>query len=137
MGHSHGKCRPLTDKQKIVLDALMNSDVPLSAYALLDQLSEEGFRAPLQIYRALEKLTEGGYVHRLESLNAFVACRHFGCTSEEPHTVLFAICERCGRVQEEGDPSLFPTLSALAKRVDFSFNSSVIELKGHCSDCKD
>lgn len=136
MGHSHGTSRPLTDKQKIVLDALMKSDVPLSAYALLDQLRDDGFRAPLQVYRALEKLTEGDYVHRLESLNAFVACRHSGCEGDAPHTVLFAICERCGRVQEESDPSLFATLTALAKRADFSFNSSVIELKGLCADCK-
>ena len=136
MGHSHGNSRPLTDKQKIVLDALMKSDVPLSAYALLDQLRDDGFRAPLQVYRALEKLTEGDYVHRLESLNAFVACRHSGCEGDAPHTVLFAICDRCGRVQEESDPSLFATLSALAERANFSFNSSVIELKGLCSDCK-
>lgn len=136
MAHSHGNSRPLTDKQKIVLDALMKSDVPLSAYALLDQLRDDGFRAPLQVYRALEKLTEGDYVHRLESLNAFVACRHSGCDTEAPHTVLFAICERCNRVQEESDPSLFSTLSTLAERANFSFNSSVIELKGLCADCK-
>lgn len=136
MGHSHAESRQITDKQQIVLDALVKSEVPLSAYALLDQLREDGFRAPLQIYRALEKLIEAGVVHRLESLNAFVACSHTGCESETPHTVLFAICELCGGVREESDLSLYKTLSALSKRANFSLNSSVIELKGKCAECK-
>ena len=136
MGHTHGNSRPLTDKQQIVLDALLKSEVPLSAYALLDQLRDDGFRAPLQVYRALDKLMEGEHVHRLESLNAFVACRHSGCEGDGPQTVIFAICELCGRVREQSDLALHEALSALADRINFSLNSSVIELKGQCDNCK-
>jgi Fur family zinc uptake transcriptional regulator len=74
----------LTKNQSLVMGALTNSDGPLSAYTILDQLRDHGFRAPLQVYRALDKLVEFGLVHRLESLNAFVACRHPGCDGHEP-----------------------------------------------------
>ena len=63
----------LTRNQTMVMAALTKSQAPMSAYAILNQLREHGFRAPLQVYRALDKLGELGLVHRLESLNAFVA----------------------------------------------------------------
>ncbi|MCB1460156.1 MAG: transcriptional repressor, partial [Nitratireductor sp.] len=78
--HDHGDSGSdgLTRNQLLVLNALVAAGGPLSAYGILDQLREEGFRAPLQVYRALEKLVDQGKVHRLESLNAFVACSHPG-----------------------------------------------------------
>jgi len=63
-GHSH--VRPdLTKNQSLVMGALTRADGPLSAYTILDQLRDQGFRAPLQVYRALDKLVEFGMVHRL------------------------------------------------------------------------
>ncbi|MCC2690339.1 MAG: zur, partial [Rhizobiaceae bacterium] len=62
----------LTRNQQLVLARLEAASGPVSAYGLLDQLRDDGFRAPLQVYRALEGLIKGGLVHRLESLNAFV-----------------------------------------------------------------
>ena len=61
----------LTNKQALVMNLLGKTKGPLSAYAILDQLHDSGFRGPVQVYRALEKLMELGLVHRLESLNAF------------------------------------------------------------------
>ena len=46
----------LTKNQQLVLDALCGAEGPLSAYTILDQLREQGFRAPPQVYRALDKL---------------------------------------------------------------------------------
>ena len=91
----------LTKNQLCVLTRLEGAVGPLSAYTLLDQLRDDGFRAPLQVYRALDSLMKGGFVHRLESLNAFVACA-------EPHDhshrmTAFAICDICGQVSEFSD----------------------------------
>ena len=77
--NEHAADVKLTRNQQLVYDALTGADTPLSAYSLLDQLRESGFRAPLQVYRALEKLIELGQVHRLESINSFVACQHSDC----------------------------------------------------------
>ena len=67
MGKYEASNTDLTKNQKLVMGALSNANGPLSAYTILDELREHGFRAPLQVYRALEKLVELGLVHRLES----------------------------------------------------------------------
>lgn len=124
----------LTKNQSLVMGALSNADGPLSAYTILDQLRDDGFRAPLQVYRALEKLMETGMVHRLESLNAFVACRHSAC-SDDGQTV-FMICEDCGNVSEITDKTLTKRLRAMAEDAQFALKKATIELRGTCEVCR-
>ncbi|MFZ1814065.1 MAG: Fur family transcriptional regulator [Rhizobiaceae bacterium] len=124
----------LTRNQSLVMGALSRSTGPLSAYTILDQLREEGFRAPLQVYRALDKLLEFGLVHRLESLNAFVACTHPGCESHE--TIAFMICDKCGQVSEITDTTLSNHLAALARTARFAQTKTTVELRGICHHCQ-
>ena len=130
--HAHISAN-LTKNQLLVMDALTNSDGPLSAYAILDQLCDQGFRAPQQVYRALKKLVDFNMVHRLESLNAFVACRHPGC--EDHETLAFMICENCGQVSEITDNLLSKRLQHLADAAHFVLNKMTIELRGICINC--
>ncbi len=134
--HTHSTA-DLTKNQSLVMNALSDAKGPLSAYTILHELREHGFRAPLQVYRALDKLVEFGMVHRLESLNAFVACQHPSCESENKDTVLFTICEKCGDVQELVNERLVHTFTSLAKDIEFSLKESVIELRGVCANCKE
>lgn len=136
IGHDHSHVHEqadLTRNQSLVFGALSRADGPLSAYTILDQLRDEGFRAPLQVYRALDKLVETGMVHRLESLNAFVACRHPGCDSRE--TIAFTICETCGHVTELSDAALETRLGELASQDGFKVKRAVVELRGVCAGC--
>ena len=126
----------LTKNQTLVMTALSKANGPLSAYTILDELRDHGFRAPLQVYRALDKLVEFGLVHKLESLNAFVACQHPSCDGETKESVQFVICEKCGSVRELVNESLVRAVKGLAKEIDFSLRESVIELRGVCSSCK-
>ena len=123
----------LTKNQTLVFDTLSDSQEPLSAYTILDQLRDTGLRAPLQVYRALDKLMEIGKVHKLESLNAFVACQHPACQKHD--SVIFTICEKCGMVSELADDNLTEKLASLASEKQFSLTKSTIELRGQCSDC--
>ena len=136
MNRSDQTKQRLTKNQSLVMKALLRSKGPLSAYSILDELREHGFRAPLQVYRALDKLIEYGLVHRLESLNAFVACQHPSCESNGEETVLFTICEKCGSVQELANESLVNTVETLAKDIAFTLKESVIVLTGICSACR-
>jgi Fur family zinc uptake transcriptional regulator len=132
--HHHGRTPPgLTKNQSLVFGALSRAEAPLSAYTILDQLRDDGFRAPLQVYRALEKLVETGMVHRLESLNAFVACSHPDCESHE--TIAFTICETCGKVEEISDETLEPRLRQLSAESGFAVKRAVVELRGVCAGC--
>ncbi len=125
----------LTKNQSLVMTALTEAKGPLSAYTILDELRDDGFRAPLQVYRALEKLVEFGLVHRLESLNAFVACQHPSCDGRKEETILFTICETCGGVQELVKSQLSNATKSLAREIGFSPKKSTIELRGVCSKC--
>lgn len=127
----------LTKNQLNVLEKLERASGPLSAYTLLDQLREQGFRAPLQVYRALDTLVKAGLVHRLESLNAFVACA-------EPHDhghdhrhgmTAFAICDKCGQVTELSDVAIGERLEEWVGASGFVANRAVIEFRGTCAKC--
>ena len=124
----------LTRNQNLVMDTLSNAPGPLSAYDILDRLRGDGLRAPPQVYRALDKLVERGLAHRLESLNAFVACADAHCHKEG--LIAFAICEKCGRVDEFADDVVQERLSAWAESSGFAPAQSTIELRGLCRACK-
>ncbi|MEL6289454.1 MAG: Fur family transcriptional regulator [Pseudomonadota bacterium] len=123
----------LTKNQTLVFDLLEQVEVPLTAYAILDRLRDDGLRSPPQVYRSLEHLIERGMVHRLETLNAFVACRTDGCAAHS-HTV-FMICSACKRVDEIADATLTNALRATAKRSQFALEKAVVELHGRCPTC--
>ena len=123
----------LTRNQQLVLDKLEKASGPLSAYGLLDELREQGFRAPLQVYRALDRLMKAGLVHRLESLNSFVAC-----TDSHTHAggmTAFAICGTCGSVAEFADPVVGERLESWIGESGFRPEKAVIEFRGLCRDC--
>lgn len=130
--HTHDT-KPLTKNQRLVLERLEQTDGPLSAYSILDELRDQGFRAPLQVYRALEKLVDVGLVHRLESLNAFVACRHPSCQNHQ--SIAFAICEQCGSVKEFSEARIAEDLTSWAAETGFMLKKTTIELRGLCKDC--
>ena len=125
--------RELTKNQRLVLSKLSEAAAPLSAYALLDSLRNEGFRAPLQVYRALDSLMREGAVHRLESLNAFVACTCAHSHGQE--RTAFAICETCGKTEEFSGKGLSGELVEWIGARAFSPRRTVIEIRGCCARC--
>lgn len=127
--HSH----KLTRNQSLVLATLEQADGPLSAYTILDRLRSDGFRAPLQVYRALEKLLGAGLVHRLESISAFVACAHPHCHAQG--LIAFAICDRCGQVDEFSDAVVHERLGDWSDRHGFHAEKTTIEIRGQCASC--
>jgi Fur family zinc uptake transcriptional regulator len=125
----------LTKNQLRVLEKLEEASGPLSAYTLLDQLREHGFRAPLQVYRALDTLLKSGFVHRLESLNAFVACAEPHDHSHGHSMTAFAICDKCGQVTEFSDELVGERLDQWVGSTGFVAKKAVIEFRGTCGKC--
>jgi Fur family zinc uptake transcriptional regulator len=117
----------------------------MSAYDLLDKLRPTGVAAPLTVYRALDKLIASGKVHRIESLNAFVACRkgehhhthaeRGDSLPEQRRATGFAICDRCGTVEEFIDNELFARLDRVMVKRGFAPQASAIEVHGLCASC--
>ena len=131
--HHHERPRDLTRNQELVLKTLNHADAPLSAYDILDRVRADGIKAPLQDYRALKKHTERGLAHRLESLNAFVCCADAHC--HETGTIAFAICEKCGRVEEFAERAIERKLIEWSKSAEFVPSRMTIELRGLCKGC--
>ena len=127
----------LNKKQSLVMNLLSKSKGPLSAYQILYDLKDHGLRGPTQVYRVLDKLMELGLVHRLESMNAFVACQQEKCHEKNKEINLFTICKICGSVQELLSNGLKNIVKSLSKDNNFLLKSSVLELNGVCSKCKD
>jgi len=123
----------LTKNQQVVLDALRDSDEPLSAYQILDKdaVRSKGLKAPLTIYRALEKLTEAHLVHRIESLNAFVACD----LEEHTEPAAFMICQDCKHIIEVGSQSLQRSVKKKAAEQGFEVEHMHVEVTGRCRNC--
>ena len=125
--------KPLTKNQRLVFEALRNANIPLSAYSILDELKEFGFKAPLQVYRALDGLIDLGHVHRIESMNAFIACDHSMCRIND--MIAFTICQKCEKVSEVKDEELSDYMHLRAEKFGLYAPRTNIEFHGICIDC--
>jgi Fur family zinc uptake transcriptional regulator len=125
-----------TEQRRHVLEALLHSHVPASAYDVIDRLAAHGRRpAPVSVYRALDFLVEHRFVHRIESLSAYVACdRGKDCA---PEATLFLLCERCGAAGETSSADLHALLSDAAAEAGFTPRAPVVEIRGLCANCRE
>ena len=119
--------RRFTPLREHVFSLILQSNTPIKAYDLLDQLKPElGSPKPPTVYRALEFLTGLGLIHRVEALNAFVACDH----SKGRHIAEFFICENCQNLQERTANDHLDCIPD-----GFQIRRSVIEHYGLCAKC--
>jgi Fur family zinc uptake transcriptional regulator len=91
----------LTEKRKHVLERLLKSNTPLSAYEITDAYNKVSEKAmpTMSVYRILEFLEAENLVHKLSSANKYVACSHIlgGCSQE---ITQFLICGKCQSAKE-------------------------------------
>jgi Fur family transcriptional regulator, zinc uptake regulator len=131
----------LSDNNRKVLALLAKAAKPLSAYDVLAALRRYGFRSPPIVYRALNQLVEQGLVHRIESINSFVVCKHdhhghqHSHSCRHHHVTQFAICNRCGTVQEIDDPALLQIVQRVEKQFLARVDREVFEISGVCQKC--
>ena len=124
----------LTPLRLRVLELIAQSEKPVKAYDLLDQLREgRGGAAPPTVYRALDFLLEHRFIHKLESVNAFVGCHH----PSEAHQVPFLICDVCAGAVEICDERVAKLLGEQAREHGFKPRAQTLEVHGVCEDCRD
>lgn len=125
----------LTPLRQRVFEEIASSHRAIGAYEVLDRLADKGPRlAPISVYRAIDALLEAGVVHRLESRNAYFAC-HTGHLPESNQ--LIVMCERCGRVAEIADETVFNAIDKAVRRAAFKTQRTVAEVAGLCADCSE
>jgi Fur family zinc uptake transcriptional regulator len=123
-----------TPLRRKVLELVWRGHKPITAYELLDLLSQEGKKrvAPPTIYRALDFLIEEGFVHRLESLNAFIGCSD----PEHVHQGHFLICTQCRTVKEINIQALHDQINDAANGEGYKLEHSMLEIMGKCNNCQ-
>ena len=125
------KSRRLSARDPI-FGALREAGGPMTAYQVLDAVREQGITAPPTVYRALGRLVEEGLAHRVESINAYVACAH---SHHGDESVIFAICDQCGMVEEIEDSDAVEKLRDAATSDTFTVQRMAVEVHGCCGEC--
>ena len=91
----------LTPKRQKILELLLNSAVPLSAYevtAAYNQVNSANMPA-MSVYRILDFLESQQLVHKLSSTNKYLACSHIAC--KHSHAIpQFLTCSSCNKVKK-------------------------------------
>lgn len=127
----------LTEKRKRILELLVESGVPLSAYEVAEAYnrSAETSMPAMSVYRILDFLASEQLVHKLASHNKYIACAHIACA--HPHRIpQFLICRKCKAVKEIGiEKSLVDNLSRQVSKAGYTLLDSPLELDCLCENC--
>lgn len=141
MARAETRCRDeglrLTAQRRQVLEAMLESHAPVTAYELIDRIAARARRpSPISVYRALDFLVANRFAHRIESRNAFLACsqEHGHAGGAEP-SLVFLLCESCGSATEAEPAELGDLLSSIAGSHGFTPSASVLEIRGRCAAC--
>lgn len=128
----------LTKKRRQVLDVLLASEVPLSAYEIVEafQVRFNDKIIATSVYRMLDWLAEKGLVHRLNTINKFIACQHNQCAHNKAISV-FVICKRCQKTYESHATKQVQTnIVKNFSETSFTELNPQVELEGVCDKCK-
>lgn len=132
--HTGGR---LTEKRKRILELLLLSEIPLSAYEVADAYnkSADASMPAMSVYRILEFLESEQLVHKLCSANKYVACAHIAC-SHDHEIPQFLICGKCQSVKEISVAKrIIDELAQQVEEADYTLVNSQLELECLCADC--
>ena len=127
----------LTKKRRDVLELLLASDTPLSAYEITGAYNKttEKSMPTMSVYRILEFLESEDLVHKLISTNKYVACSHITCgrVHEIPQ---FLICSECHCAKEIAiSKSIIDELGELVGKTGYTLTNLQLELRCLCNNC--
>lgn len=127
----------LTEKRKMLLTALIQSNKALSAYELVELYKNQYSSniTAMSVYRILEFLEAEKLVHKLNLVNKFVACSHIHC-SDKNNLQQFLICVACGKVKEiSGNPLMVAELENNINKSGFQLDKRQLEINCLCENC--
>lgn len=132
--HSGGR---LTEKRQRILELLLVSKTPLSAYEVADthNRSVDISMPVMSVYRILDFLESEQLVHKLSSTNKYVACSHIAC-SHAHEIPQFLICGKCQSVKEIAIAKrIIEELDQQVADAGYKLVNSQLELQCVCDNC--
>ena len=125
--------RRLTDRRRLILRVLQESDEHLDAEALYDRVRARNPDISLAtVYRMLTLLKEMDLVeeHRLGEDHG-----HYEAVRDRPHHHF--TCLGCGKVIEFDTPLVAQIEQELGEREGMRVTHSRLHVSGHCARCRD
>jgi len=127
----------LTDKRRDILEILLFSKNPLSAYEISDTYSEKAEKPmpTMSVYRILDFLEAENLAHKLSSTNKYVACSHIDC-GHDYEIPQFLICAECQTTSEVAVSTIiYEELNKLVSKAGYTLGNSKLELQCLCNEC--
>jgi Fur family transcriptional regulator, zinc uptake regulator len=121
----------LTPIRRRVLEVVAASPAPVSAYAIIHQLSNTKLLGPPTVYRALDFLIAAGFIRHLALRKAYVRCKWPG----QPFVTLLT-CSTCGDTNEVASEQMRSAVAQLAMTTGFTPHGGAIEIEGCCAACR-
>jgi len=121
--------RGFTRIRRYVYGYLLQSELPLGAYEILDMMKGVGAQKPPTVYRALDWLIEAGLVKKVTSVSKYVALR----PQHNNQTVAFLLCQKCGQAKKFDPGPMIEKLGEIAEESGFTTSENVIEILGNCN----
>lgn len=126
-----------TEKRKRILELLLSSNKPLSAYEVAEAYNKnaEASMPAMSVYRILDFLEDELLVHKLSSANKYIACSHIAC--DHAHQVSqFLICGKCQQVKEIGIAKrIIEELDEQLESAGYKLTNPQLELDCVCDQC--
>jgi len=118
----------LTRIRRHVYTCLLQSDIPLGAYDILDMLNGIGAQKPPTVYRAPDWLIKLDLVKKVTSVSKYVAL----LPQKGNRIVAFLLCQTCGQTESFDPGPMTESLKAITQKNGFDSCETVIEIVGHC-----
>ena len=127
----HRAGKTLTQQRLIVIEALENGTLPMSAYELRDKINSKGENLNIStVYRGLDFWIRLGMIHKIESANRFIVCN-----DEHKHQFhVIQHCIRCESVEESCE--LASQMNMQLSNQFKAFENQVVEIQGMCTTCQ-
>lgn len=124
----------ITQPRIQVVEALAETDQPLSAYRIKDHIEAQGQKADVvSIYRTLTTLDSLGLVHFVHSSDGFLPCT---LHNHEGPGIEHAVCDDCGKVIElDLSKQTTEEISGQLQQIGFQLRHVRVEIEGQCGDC--
>lgn len=125
----------MTKPRKLVVKTLANTEQPLSAYRIHEQISANGGQIDVvSVYRTLSSLDSLGLVHYVHSADGFMPCTMH---SHDEAGVEHAVCDDCGSVVELNlSKETAEEITGQLDQIGFKLRHVRVEIEGQCGNCK-
>jgi len=128
------KDESITPNRLLILNILLESDIPISAYDINSIIKSRGKNLNISsVYRVIEFWVKLNVIHKISYLNKYMLCDN----TDEKHTHITNICTSCLSVIETCNESMGLDLKKSSEKLGVLLSPDInIEIPIICQKCQ-